>query len=68
MGNSPWRTRGTLAYKRLNRSYDGSVCVVYENTKTYGALEIAHGIKDTDRNGGAVIHVYGSSRVCVAVR
>lgn len=41
----------------------------FENTRrqecAYGALENANGIKDTDRNGVAVIHVYGNSRVRV---
>jgi hypothetical protein len=47
------------------RGPDAHVCVLYENTKTYGALENANGIKGTDRNGGTVIYVYGSARVRV---
>lgn len=41
------------------------ICVVYEHTKEYGSPQIANGIKDTDQNGLAVIHVYGNSSVRV---
>jgi hypothetical protein len=57
--------RVRVTWPNGNAAPGAHVCVVYENTKPYGALESANGIKDTDRNGGAVIHVYGSSRVRV---
>ena len=57
--------RVRVTWPNGNAAPDTHVCVLYDNTKTYGALENANGIKDTDRNGVAVIHVYGNSRVRV---
>jgi hypothetical protein len=41
------------------------VGVAYEHTKDYESLMGTDTIKDTDQNGVAVIHIYGSSRVRV---
>jgi hypothetical protein len=41
------------------------VCVAYENTDDYEALDGRNCIRDTDQNGLAVIHFYGRSQVRV---
>jgi hypothetical protein len=41
------------------------ICVAYEHTKEYESLQYVNGMKATDQNGLAVIHVYGTSRVRV---
>jgi hypothetical protein len=48
-----------------NAAAGAHVGVAYEHTKDYESLEGTDTIKDTDQNGLAVIHVYGSSRVRV---
>ena len=57
--------RVRVTWPNGNAAPGAHVCVLYDNTKTYGALENANGIKETDRNGVAVTHVYGNSRVRV---
>jgi len=39
------------------------ICVAYERTKEYQSLESTNGIRDTDQDGKATIHLYGDSRV-----
>jgi hypothetical protein len=41
------------------------VGIAYEHTKDYESLEGTNTIKDTDKNGFALVHVYGHSRVRV---
>lgn len=41
------------------------ICVAYEHTKEYESLESTNGIRDTDQDGKATIHLYGDSRVRV---
>jgi hypothetical protein len=48
-----------------NAAAGAHVGVAYEHTKDYESLMGTDTIKDTDQNGVAVIHIYGSSRVRV---
>jgi hypothetical protein len=41
------------------------VCIAYENTDDYEALDGRNCIRDTDQNGLAVIHFYGRSQLRV---
>jgi hypothetical protein len=40
-----------------------SICFAYENTKEYASLVGTNCFKQTDQNGEAVVHLYGSSRM-----